>query len=277
VIARFTGAALRGILVALLVATPSLLLPGFTSDATEMVALLALIAGALTFAEYNTEFPSFVEFRDAPPINRMRFVALALMFCTLTVIAKNAYEPTTFTRLVAGLGGMIGHAMDFPYSPVRLVLLMLPPDATQSTIDNVRVASGFSYTVALVTVLIFLFQVRVRGWPTSRGAFNVWVNLPLFDPTAGGDVVQRLQRDARINVVLGFLLPFIIPALVKLAADLIDPISMDDPQTLIWTMSAWAFLPASMVMRGMAMGRIAELIEEKRRRVYANAEAMQTA
>lgn len=268
---------MRGILVALLVATPSLLLPSYTSNATEMVALLALIAGALTFAEYNTEFPSFVEFRDAPPLNRMRFVALFLMFFTLTIIAKHSYEPTALTGLVAGFGGMIGHLTDFPYSPVRLVLLILPSDASQSMIDNVRVAAGFSYTVALITMVMFLFQVRVRGWPTSRGAFNVWVNLPLFDPTAGGDVVQRLQRDARINVVLGFLLPFIIPALVKLAADLIDPISMNDPQTVIWTMSAWAFLPASMVMRGIAMGRIAELIEEKRRRVYANAEAMQTA
>lgn len=276
-IARITGAAMRGILVALLVATPSLLLPSYTSNATEMVALLALIAGALTFAEYNTEFPSFVEFRDAPPLNRMRFIALFLMFFTLTIIAKHSYEPTALTGLVAGFGGMIGHLTDFPYSPVRLVLLILPADASQSMIDNVRVAAGFSYTVALITMIVFLFQVRVRGWPTSRGAFNVWVNLPLFDPTAGGDVVQRLQRDARINVVLGFLLPFIIPALVKLAADLIDPISMNDPQTVIWTMSAWAFLPASMVMRGIAMGRIAELIEEKRRRVYANAEAMQTA
>ena len=55
------------------------------------------------------------------------------------------------------------------------------------------------------------------------------------------------------------------------------PIALTDPQTLIWTVSAWAFLPASMVMRGVAMARIAELIEEKRRRVYANAEAMQTA
>lgn len=78
-------------------------------------------------------------------------------------------------------------------------------------------------------------------------------------------------------MVLGFLLPFIIPALIKIASDLIDPISMQDPQTVIWTMSAWAFLPASMVMRGLAMARVAELIEEKRRRVYANAEAMQTA
>ena len=37
-------------------------------------------------------------------------------------------------------------------------------------------------------------------------------------------------------------------------------------------MSAWAFLPASMIMRGIAMGRIAELIEEKRNRAYSEAE-----
>ena len=65
--------------------------------------------------------------------------------------------------------------------------------------------------------------------------------------------------------------------MIKLASDFVNPIALTDPQTLIWTVSAWAFLPASMVMRGVAMARIAELIEEKRRRVYANAEAMQTA
>ena len=72
-------------------------------------------------------------------------------------------------------------------------------------------------------------------------------------------------------------MPFLIPATVNMMSDLVDPIYLDDPQTLIWTMSAWAFLPASMVMRGVAMSRVAELIEEKRRRVYAHAESMQTA
>lgn len=263
--------------MALLVATPSLLLPGYTSDATEMVALLAILAGALTFAEYNTEFPSFIEFRDAPPLNRMRFIALLTMFFLLTIIAKHRYEPTALTGLFAGFGGLIGYLTDFPYSPVRLVILMLPADSLTQTVDAVRIAAGVCYVTALTTVLAFLFAVRVMGWPTSSGAFNVWVNLPLFDPTTGGDVVHRLQRDGRINIVIGFLLPFLIPALLKLASDLVDPITMDDPQTLIWTMSAWAFLPASMVMRGVAMSRIAELIEEKRRRVYAHAEAMQTA
>ncbi len=268
---------MRGILVALLIATPSLLLPGYTSDATEIVALLAILGGFLTFAEYNTNFPSIVEFRDAPPLNRMRFIALFLMVFVLTVVCKHKYEPTTMTALFAGLSGIVGDLTDFPYSPVRLVILMLPSDISGETIDAVRTAAGVSYIVALTTVVLFLGAVRLLGWPTSNGAFNVWVNLPLFDPTTGGDVVSRLQRDGRINVVIGILLPFLIPALVKMASDLIDPITLADPQTMIWTMSAWAFLPASLMMRGIAMLRIAELIEEKRRRAYANAEALQAA
>ena len=275
--ARTLGAALRGILVTVLVAMPSILLPGYTSGATEMVALLALLAGVLTFAEYNTEFPSFVEFRDAPPLNRMRFICLFAMFLLLTLFSKHSYEPTTLTGLVAGFGGLIGYLTDFPYSPVRLMVLMLPADAPSYVVNSIRVAAGVAYLIAMITVLCFVFTVRVLGWPTSSGAFNVWVNLPLFDPTTGGDVVLRLKRDGRINLVIGFLLPFAVPAVVKLASSLIDPISLRDPQTLIWMISGWAFLPASMMMRGIAMSRIAALIEEKRRRVYANAEAMQTA
>ncbi|GHF35729.1 hypothetical protein [Seohaeicola zhoushanensis] len=276
-IGRIAGAALRGLLVALLVATPSLLLPGSITDASEMIALLAILAGALTFAEYNTEFPSFIEFRDAPPLNRLRFFCLLAMFLVLTTITRHTTDPSGLTAFLTGLGGLIGHLTDFPYSPVRLAILMLPTEAGVQTVDAVRIAAGVSYVIAMLTVIAFLISVRVMGWPTSSGAFNVWVNLPLFDPTTGGDVVHRLQRDGRINMIVGFLAPFFVPALIKLVSDNFEPLSMEDPKTRIWLLSAWAFLPASMMMRGLAMSRIAELIEEKRRRVYASAEAMQTA
>jgi len=42
---------------------------------------------------------------------------------------------------------------------------------------------------------------------------------------------------------------------------------MASPQTLTWTISAWAFLSASLFMRGIAMGRIAARIRERRRQV----------
>lgn len=263
--------------MALLVVTPSLYLPSATSSSTEIVVLLAILGFVLTFSEYNSTFPSFIEFRDAPPLNRIRFSALVAMVLILTLICKHKFDPTNMTALFSGMGVLVASFVDFPYSPVRLVILMLPDYASYDVISSVRMAAGTTYLIALVTVGAFYFTIRVRGWPTGNGAFNVWINLPLFDPTTGGDVVMRLQRDGRINVIMGVLLPFLIPALVKAAADLIDPISLENPQTLVWTMSAWAFLPASMIMRGMAMLRIAELIEEKRRRAYANSEAIQTA
>lgn len=272
-IGRMTGAALRGLLVALLIATPALLLPGVAADSTQITVLVALLAAFLTFVEYNSNFPSIVEFRDAPPFNRLRYLALLVTVLMLSLIIKGETDPTPVTNALASIGTILGNAIDFPYSPVRLVVLMLPPEASANLVDSVRTSAGLAYLISLIAMTAFLFLVRVMGWPARGGAFNVWVNLPLFDPTAGGDVLQRLQRDARINIALGFLLPFVIPAVVKAAADLIDPITLQNPQTLIWTLSAWAFLPASMIMRGIAMGRVADMILDKRRRAYADAEA----
>lgn len=267
-----TSAAARGLLVATLIMTPALILPGLSSDSTQIVLLVALLAAVLTFVEYNSAFPSIVEFRDAAPFNRLRFTALMSTVFLLSAILKGMTDPTALTNAFTAIGTIVGNAIDFPYSPVRLVVLMLPADASYETISFVRTAAGLAYLISLIAMTAFLILVRVLNWPARSGAFNVWVNLPLFDPTAGGDVLERLQRDARINIALGFLLPFMVPAVVKLAADLIAPITLQHPQTLIWTISAWAFLPASIIMRGIAMGKIADMIEEKRRRAYAEAE-----
>ena len=270
-IARITGAAARGILVALLLATPALLLPNIAKDSSQVVMLMAMLAGFLTFAEYNSKSPSIVEFRDAAPFNRLRFVALFTAVFMLSLIAKDKSDPTAVTNALTSLGLIVGNAIDFPYSPVRLIVLMLPNTSENDVVSAVRTSASLSYLISLITMTAFLILVRVLNWPSRKGAFNVWINLPLFDPTAGEDVLVRLRRDARFNIAFGFLLPFFIPAVVKMAADLIHPITLENPQTLIWTMSAWAFLPASMIMRGIAMSKIADMIGEKRRRTYANA------
>ena len=142
---------------------------------------------------------------------------------------------------------------------------MLPEEASDAHVNLVRDCAGLAYFISLVTLAIFVIFQRLRRWPTRNGGFNVWINLPTFDPTAGGDVVERLERDARFNIALGFLLPFLTPAVIKSATSLFGTVSLDSPQTLIWTVAAWAFLPASLFMRGIAMGRIALLITEKRK------------
>lgn len=272
-LARVTGAAMRAVLVSLLIATPALLVPAAATDASQIVVLIALLAAVMTFVEYSSNFPSIVEFRDAPPFNRLRFIALFATVFVLSAICRGKTEPTLLTSALSSVGTILGNAIDFPFSPVRLVVLMLPAEASAEVVALVRTTAGLAYLVSLIAMAAFLFLVRVLGWPARQPSFNVWINLPLFDPTAGGDVLYRLKRDARVNIALGFLLPFLIPAVVKMAADLIDPISFANPQTLIWTMTAWAFLPASMIMRGIAMNRVAEMIEHKRRRVYASDEA----
>ncbi len=263
---RLISALTRALLIALLVVTPSLLLPSTAEDTAQIVVVLAILAAILTFAEYFSRYPSIIEFRFAPPMNRLRYLGLGLTVLFLTLIARGETDPSNVTVTLTLLGDSVANTIDFPYSPVHQVVLMLPPHASAEVIESVRIAAGISYMVSILVMFAFITMVRFFGWPLRKGSFNVWLNLPLFDPTGGGDVLFRLKRDAGLNIVLGALLPFLIPAAVELASEVVSPISLANPQTLIWTMSAWAFLPASMLMRGIAMERIADLIEQKRER-----------
>lgn len=271
-ISQLTGAVVRALLVVILIATPSIMLPGTGQDGAQIVALISIFAAGLTIFEYASTYPGLVEFRDAPPFNRLRFISLFLTVFLLSAISRGTIDPTPLTEFLIAVGALIGHVIDFPYSPVRLVVLMLPADTSAAHIDSVRTAAGISYLTSLLALALFVMVLRLKGWPKNGRKFNVWVNLPTFDPTAGGDVVTRLERDARFNIALGFLLPFLIPAAVKSASILFQPVTLESPQTLIWTMAAWAFLPASLFMRGIAMGRIAQMISEKRRQNFADAE-----
>lgn len=242
-----------------------MLLPGTSSDAAQIVMLVAIFAAALTFFEYASSYPGLVEFRDAPPFNRIRFGSLLLTVVCLSLMLQGSMAPTALSAFVGKIGSVVGQVIDFPYSPVRLVVLMLPSEAPISHIRLVRDTAGIAYFISLFTLALFVVLQRVQRWPTRAGTFNVWVNLPTFDPTAGGDVVERLERDARFNIALGFLLPFLTPAVIKSATSLFGAVTLENPHTLIWTVAAWAFLPASLFMRGIAMARIAALITEKRK------------
>ncbi len=265
-VSRLIGAVVRGILVAMVVATPAIVLPSAGPDTAEIVALVALFAAALTIIEYASSYPSLVEFRDAPPFNRIRFGALFLMLVLISVLARGEAEPGAFAEVVRAVGALIGRVIDFPYSPVRLVVLMLPAGAGAAELDLLRSAAGLAFLVTLLSLAVFVLAIGPGRWPIRQGGFNLWINLPTFDPTAGGDVTDRLLRDARINLAFGFVLPFLIPAAVRAGAEVFGPVGFGSAHTLVWTIAAWAFLPASLMMRGIAMARLARLIEARRRR-----------
>ena len=264
VVSQLTGALTRAVLIMVLVATPSMLLMDVTTDTKQMVALVALFLGLLTFVEYNSTYPSLVEFRDAPPFNRIRFLMLFATVFFLSTIERGKIMPSTLTEFTDAVGTLIGVSMDFPYSPVRLATLMMAQGASVEQVASVRTAAGMAYLISLVSLAVFLIALKSGNWPSRGRAFNVWTNLPTFDPTTGGDVVARLQRDARVNIALGFLLPFLIPAVVMISSSGFEPLSMTSSQTLIWTLAAWSFLPASLFMRGIAMFRVAQMIRRKR-------------
>jgi hypothetical protein len=265
VFSNLTAAIVRAALVMILIATPSAILAESTLDTRQMVALVALFAGLFTFVEYYSTYPGLVEFRDAKPFNRIRFSMLYVTVLLLSVIEAGRANHSTMSEFLHAVGALIGFSMDFPYSPVRLAAELMSNTTDPTGYESVRTAAGMAYLISLISLAVFVMQLKSGAWPRRDSAFNVWVNLPTFDPSAGGDVVERLKRDARINIALGLLLPFWTPLVLNLASVGFQPLSAALPQTLIWTVTAWSFLPASLFMRGFAMGRVAEMIKEKRR------------
>jgi hypothetical protein len=229
------------------------------------VAILALAAAALTTFEYATTYPSIVEFRNAPPFNRIRFLSLFASILCLSIIARSQTDPSIAVEFLTSIGILIGQAIDFPYSPVHAVVSILPADAPFKDLVQLRAFAGMSYLISLLSVAVFLIALRLTNWPFFRQeTFNLWVNLPTFSPTRSGDIVRRLKRDARWNIALGFLLPFLTPMIVVETAALFDTFETIETQTIIWTVAAWAFLPASLFMRGIAMQRVAIMISAVR-------------
>ncbi len=268
---RLFGAAIRAILVALLIATPSLVLPGIGSGTKDLSMVFALVGAALTMFEYGSTHPGLIEFRFAPPFNRIRFVSLFLTVIFLALMFRSDGSGGEQARVIRQIGLLIGKAMDFPFSPVRILTTLLTNDGSTANTELVRSAAGLSYVISLISLAVFAISMRVLSWPLGRGSFNIWVNLPTFDPASSFDVEARLTRDARVNVIFGFTLPFLMPLVAEVSSAYYDFASIQSSQTLIWTMAVWSFLPASLFMRGIAMGKIARLIRQKRDRLHAPA------
>jgi len=273
VLSRLPGASARAILMIFLIILPTSMLPASSGDTIVVVMIVGLFAGLFTLAEYASASPSLIEFRDAPPFNRVRFIAILSCVFILSITFQGNPNGSTFALVFEVIGERLGNSVDFPYSPVRLMLVMMPSDTPKDVLDNLRTAAGLCYFASLLSLAVFVSIMRSRMWPRRTQTFNFWVNLPTFDPTAGGDVVDRLNRDSAVNLILGFLLPFMIPAIIKLASTFLGPLRLDDPQTVIWTVVIWAFLPSSLLMRGVALSRVAGLIHVQRKKAYAAAAA----
>lgn len=269
VFTRLVGALVRAIMIVVVVLTPSLLLPGTTAEGAQMATLVALAFAAIILFEYGAKFPSLIEFRDAPPINRIRVVTLFLMLFGLCVISGSTHDDSTLSVVVTALGYVVGQALEFPYSPLSVIVSNLPTDVDPTVAAQIQAMAGLAILLTLISLFLFATLLRLRNWPNRGSSFNVWVNLPTFDPTAGGDVVKRLSRDGRVNIIFGIFAPFVIPLVAVMAASQLQVSILRSPQTMVWAITIWMFLPLSLIMRGQAMLRVARMIRSRRARLVA--------
>lgn len=267
-ISRALGAFLRCALVAWLVVTPALLLPGTRTIDTDIVALVAVFAALFTFFEYNSNAPVLIEFRDAPPFNRVRFLAVFATVMMLTTVAGGAVAPSDTSEVLTLVGTIVARAMAFNGSPIPLLPSMMPEGTSTDLILQAYAMLGLAFLTALVSLAIFAVALRAGAWPNRVAVFNMYINMPAFDPTTGGDLISRLRRASRWTIGAGLIVPFVFPFVGNILAETLGLLSFTSPQTLIWTLVAWTMIPTSLLMRGIAMARLVDMLEEERRKRY---------
>lgn len=266
-VTQFALIGLRGFGVASILLAPGLLLPDISQDVAQGVTLLALLAAIVVIAEYSARYPGLIEFRDAKPYNRGRFLLLVSVVISLILLQRDILMRPDSTGLLMHVALTLGNVLNFSFSPVSLLVASLPPGLPGAHLANVAVSAALAYTISVLGLVVFLTALLTGYWPRRNDVFNVWVNLPNFDPTKGVDVVQRLERDGQVNIVLGIIMPFSLPALLHLSSFLVQPFTLETPLALIWGVILWAIIPVSLIMRGASMYRVAQLIRAQRRRI----------
>lgn len=225
----------------------------------------AMFCALVTFVEYKARAPSFVEFRDAPPMNRFRCLLLLTCLLGLSILVKQPSQPSELGALVTAIAATVGDSLDFPYSPIRLTLLVLDHSAARETVVMLRHAAGLALLIGAIFISHFAMVLRLANWPRPQRPFNLWINLPTFDAGTHGDIARRLERDAWANMLLGITLPFLLPLVVSLGYSGLSGETLAKPYNMVWLVTIWAFIPTSLIMRGMALNRIAAMIRNAQR------------
>ncbi len=276
-VSQVANALVRGILVALLVVAPAMLLPNPVGQTPITTALVAFFLGLLIFVEYATTAPSLVEFRDAPPYNRFRFLSLLVIVFSMSGVYRSQTEDTPITEFLYSLGRFVSAVTDSMLSPVRSLMIALPENTPEATRDIISAAAGLGMLISIVMLITFVFIFLRYHWPGKSGSFNVWVNMPVFDPTAGGDVVRRLRRGSMVNLLFAILVPFSLPTFgLSVTGNIGDPSKLT-PETLVWCLAIWAYMPVNLLMRAMALSKVASLIVAQREAETYREQALQPA
>jgi|LGOV01.1.fsa_nt_gb hypothetical protein len=259
---RLFGAIFRALWVVVVAAIPSLLLPSASQGAVEFALIIGAIIGMFTFFEYGSTTPGFVDFRYAPPYNRFRAFTIAMQVVTITLVCR-AVELGLSDSVLVNWAQQAAQMLDFKYSPVSMA------------IDNILLGSHFSDTSAILLVysvttsfvvgigmtLTLSLMLWVFAWPRDRENFNLWANLPTFQPSDDVAIHKRLRRDAYFNIILGVALIYALPFIPKYGFDWLTVDIFENNQVMLWATTLWVFISTSLIARALAMLKIAQILK----------------
>lgn len=260
---RIVGALIRAVLVIVAIALPGMILPYENDDFALLMTLVALFMGGLTFVEYVSVAPGLIEFRFAPLYNAMRFATLVLMLALTSFTVLAQIDAQAGTGAVRNLGARLCDVLDVPLSPLRSLLRILPADADPSQTELLRQGGALVLVSGAAMIGLLCALMRWMRWPGP--GFNLWTNMPTFYSADDAGLTRRLRRDALVSVALALALPYLLPEIARQLPHFLTTAAPWTPLTLIWTVVAWAFLPAGLFMRGVAILRAARQIERSSR------------
>ena len=258
---HLVGAIIRALLVVIVVAIPSLLLPSASRGAVEFSLVIGAIIGFFTIFEYGSTNPGFVDFRFAPPYNRFRAFTITSQIVFVTLICRSV-ELNLHDAAVLEWAQSVGYFLDFKYSPVSEAINIVLSEASFSSTTAILLVYSISMSFALGVggTLIFAIVLWVFKWPQDRLEFNLWANMPTFQPSEGTSLTKRLRRDAIFNIILAIVLIYALPYIPMYGFDWLTVDIFENNQALVWATTLWVFVPTTLLARAAAMLKIARVI-----------------
>lgn len=257
---RVSGALLRAAMVMSLVLLPALILPSSAIQDPTFIFLLALFFAVFIFFEYSADAPVLIEFREAPPYNRLRFMCFAVILLGQAAIVNLEANAGTAGQLIFSFGALTYYLLDFGISPLRLMADLLAKCETGVPLATMKAAIGFVFLTSFIGVAVVAVVLRIANWPSSCRMLNIWVNLPTFEATIGNSPLRRLDRIARVNFFLGGILPFLIPMVSILGLRFFDVSFSFSSHTTLWVIALWGIIPTAYILRGLVIERLTHIM-----------------
>lgn len=256
---RMIGALIRALVMVLIISAPSYLLPNVPDLTKELLLIIGAIVAAFTFFEYGGSNPGFVDFRFAPPFNRLRIAILAAQVIGLSLICR---ATVSGQAEIIDLANRAVELAAFANSPVEMAIENLSAGASEPMTILITQVLSSSLVIASVLAVGFSLLLWIFRWPAGRADFNIWRNLPTFTPAEIDKTEKKLKRDGVINIILSVGLLFGIPYSFPYIVDVLGRGGMMDYQTLVWIATLWAFLPALLFVRGASIIKIGRILDK---------------